>query len=387
MQQAQNTGSNINAGVKTGAELAQSIETLKNQRAQIEQKKQELYMQKFEKVGSWFDTVAKMEDGPAKKAFAGEFIPKGIAALGLENEFDPTALKMFQGDPTSVKFLVDQVRRGGLDASVLITAGKDPETAAKLLGAAKNGMLRKNFEDVGALQQAITGREGSLLSASKFREEQVQKNTRTDTIAQNQFTRQQQAQSAAGQVELSKKVADSFAKFTSEGGMAAAESKLSKIDEALSQLESGKIKTGTISTKVPGARSDLGQATVNPDVKALGDSIKSAISLKGSLDSQFSQREAELAFARAFDPALPTNKNIEKLRAMRRELKNDLKAKQGQYEQQGFLEKKFTGKYQPSDRQRSVYRNASPDQQAAIIKRLQSEQGISAEAARAGLEQ
>lgn len=183
MKSAQETGSNFLGGLKTGAGLATAISNMQTQRAEIEQKKQDIQLKKYDKVGSWFETASKMEDGPAKKAFVNEYIPKGIEAIGLGKAFDPTSLKMLQGDSAGTKFLIDQVRKGQLDASALYNAGKDPEAAAQLLAHAKDGMLQAQFENAGNLQQTINNSTGAIDTASKFATSEEGKLARSNLLA------------------------------------------------------------------------------------------------------------------------------------------------------------------------------------------------------------
>lgn len=118
-------------GASKGIELASHIQNMQAQRQKLEQQKAEALQAKFAKVGDWIETAAKMPDGQAKKAFVNNYIPNGIAALGLNDKIDPTVLKMLSADPNFGTFLVSEIQKGNTDTGILAS----PDGMAKLMAS------------------------------------------------------------------------------------------------------------------------------------------------------------------------------------------------------------------------------------------------------------
>ena len=161
----------VNAVVQ-GAELAMKQEQLQQQRAQLEQRKQELLVSKFNKLGDWFETAQKMPEGKDRQAFVKNYIPQGIQAMGLQNYVNPTSLEMLQGNPTLGTYLVSRVRDGSLDFQALLKNLGDPAALAKLVPDAAA------FGSTQELQTVVSQEIGKLSEAEKFRMTEAGKATR-----------------------------------------------------------------------------------------------------------------------------------------------------------------------------------------------------------------
>lgn len=127
-------GQQLTSNIKSGAELAQGIEQVQNQRAQLEQKKQELQMQKVDKLTSAMEAGAKMKSKSARNAFFKNYIPQMQAALGLQDFIPEATLAMIQADPQqALKFslLKDKINNNKMTYAEA-TAKMDPEEWAML---------------------------------------------------------------------------------------------------------------------------------------------------------------------------------------------------------------------------------------------------------------
>ena len=116
--------SKSDAGWQTGIQLAQMKQQREQQMQQLQQKQQELQLAKYEKLGNWMDSYAKMPEGGAKKAFGDNFIPTGIKALGLEDKIDPTVMQMMLKDSDYATGVVGMIRDGRLTPTDLNDAEK-----------------------------------------------------------------------------------------------------------------------------------------------------------------------------------------------------------------------------------------------------------------------
>lgn len=148
---------NAGSGFAEGAQIAFHAQQLQQQNQEIEMKKQQIQMAKLDKVANWFEAGSKMDDGGAKKAFLGNYIPNGINALGLTDTFHPDTLKMMSSNPLIVPYAKNEIAQGRLDASTLYSALAQPDKMADLL-ASKGFKQFGAAEDVkAALQDSIGG--------------------------------------------------------------------------------------------------------------------------------------------------------------------------------------------------------------------------------------
>ncbi len=169
-QNASNRDQNPGSGFAVGAQIAQHAEQLKQQRAELQQKQQQLQLAKLDKAAGWFEAAGKMEDGAAKQAFLKNYIPNGIDALGLSDAFHPDSLKMMQGSPMVVPYVKNEITQGRLDPSELYGALAQPDKMAAL-------MNRPGFKQFGAMEDvkgAIQDSIGSIVkeadTAAKYKQ-------------------------------------------------------------------------------------------------------------------------------------------------------------------------------------------------------------------------
>lgn len=152
-----------------GAELAIKVEQNAQQKQQIAQEQQKMQLAKWDKVGGWFDTLAKMPEGKAKNAFAKNFIPKGLSAMGMQDQIDPTVLEMMQNDSKLATYLRSEITAGRMDVKALM----DPDTIAKSYPDA----LR--YGDASAIAKTVEDNPEAMVKAT----EEAQKNSATAAAA------------------------------------------------------------------------------------------------------------------------------------------------------------------------------------------------------------
>lgn len=116
---------------------------------------------------------------------------------------------------------------------------------------------------------------------------------------------------------VGQKAADeSFAKDAADyyygGGKASVEKNIALLNSAIDELRTNPDLTGGISTRLPVLGSDTAQDTINPKMAAVRDQIRGAIqgTLKQVLGGQYTEREGQAIFNRAFNPRLSTQENV-----------------------------------------------------------------------------
>jgi hypothetical protein len=113
-----------------------------------------------------------------------------------------------------------------------------------------------------------------------------------------------------------KKADEEFGKDASEyyygGGRATVEKNFQRLGDAIGKMEGNKNLTGGFTTALPWLGDDKAQDFINPDLAAVRDEVRGAVqgSLKQILGGQYTEREGEAIFSRAFNPRLSTEENI-----------------------------------------------------------------------------
>lgn len=119
------------------------------------------------------------------------------------------------------------------------------------------------------------------------------------------------------------------------GGKATVEKNLQRLEGAINKLrgnpdpKTGRPTgdthlTGGWSTKVPGLGADAAQDVLNPEMASVRDDIRAAIqgTLRQVLGAQFTEKEGEAIFNRAFNPRLSAQENVRRATAELQSLRN-----------------------------------------------------------------
>lgn len=305
----------LGQAIERGAQLALKRQQLQQSQAQIEAQKQQILLQKYDKFGAALEKADKIKDERLRGTYLSKYVPRVAADIGLP--LDATTLEMLKSSPearANYNKIRLQVASGALP----------PEEGIALLQPEELAAYGTN--------SIVDSAQAALLEKGKDRRAQMQ--------AQAVQQRADIAFKQTGPRVVAQKIATDYTKFNSGGGLASAENKLEKVRGVLKDLEQGKIETGTtktfLATSTPLIGGEKALAKLNPKVKAAQDTVRSGINLKSQLDSQFGDKAMNEAFARGFDPNLPTEENIKKLRSMVKELEGDIKNKVRAFRQQGL---------------------------------------------------
>lgn len=326
LQSSQKVGEGTADSFAKGAELALKREALEQENLKLQQEKEKVMLAKFEKLGQVFDTYSKMPEGAGKKAYGKNFIPNFIVANGFDKVIDPTVMEMMQGEPALAAFWRAEITNGRMTMEDLMNVMKDPTMVAKQLPAA--------LQEVTAAQMQSTLDDYSegFVKANEERQKNLAQQQQLEAASK----RQQTEIAATGPQEVAKQTAKDYSQFQTKGGLANINSRLKKLQQVLSDLESGKLVTGKGITVLPYGASEGVLARLDPKLKAAADDVQGAVNIKEQLGGQFTEREAFTQYQRAFDPRLPTAQNITKIRATIDELKQNVENKVSAFREQGF---------------------------------------------------
>lgn len=172
------------------------------------------------------------------------------------------------------------------------------------------------------------------------------------------------------------KAADtSFAKDASEyfygGGKSTVDKNLGRLGGAIDELQKNPNITGGITTRIPGLASDVAQDTLNPEMAKVRDDIRASIqgTLRQVLGPQFTEKEGEAIFNRAFNPRLSGAENARRAKAELDALKNMAAQKEQsmqQFMQSGTLSGFSPKSAQPVEMMKSSSSAADGEAQAAM---------------------
>lgn len=309
-----------------GAQIALQAEELQQKRQMLEHQKQQLIEAK---MGKFAEAVEKGQQytGKAQTNYYNKFLPQYRTAIGLQDMISDDALQFNGASEEMIRrqgSLISKVNRREITMEKALEIYHDPQKMADMFGGSPDVMNSAPLDRTFSAE---------LDKAEKAAE-----------INRAAMTKQAIDINSKGDVAVAQKLGADYANFTAGNGQSGATAKLKKLDAVIKGLESGKIQTGTLTGSIPGLKSGVVQAVVNPALKNAMDDVQGAISLKSSLDSQFSAQEAELVLSRSFDPALSTKDNLRKVRALRDELRGDLANKMTEFGKQGFLKGAKGGK-------------------------------------------
>lgn len=117
-----------------------------------------------------------------------------------------------------------------------------------------------------------------------------------------------------------------YSEFRAGGGSANLKKNIGLLESAVGDLKSGKVKTGGMT----GFLGNDVQDVINPQVSIARDKIRAAIqgTLKQVLGAQFTEKEGEAIFNRAFNPRLSNEENARRVQAELDSLKEMANAKE-----------------------------------------------------------
>ena len=186
------------------------------------------------------------------------------------------------------------------------TGIKPTETSTlKSLGTDSASLYSKAAEQQKALQSQ-TSAEASQSRLFNQQENIIALKAKKDALTQ-------------GQVAVDKDFAKNYSEWQLSGGHEGALTKISALEDAKQKLIDNPNLTGPTKLPTTGA---IG-AVINPETMQVKDQVLQAIqsSLRQTLGSQFTEKEGENIFKRAWNDRLPAEKNIEKLDATIADLK------------------------------------------------------------------
>lgn len=312
---------NPGSGFQVGAQIAMHAQDIQVQQKQLQQKQQELQQAKFAKFA---DAVEKGQQytGKAQSNYYNKFLPQYRDALGLKGAISDDAMQFNGTSPEMIQALgalISKVRQGTLTQEQALDIYHDPQKMADMYGITQTAL------NSSPLDQKL------LEELGKSETTQVNNNA----IMQKQKNEQAQA----GNVELAKETAKSYNAYATGGGKSGMQGALARLGDAATALETGNVKTGGLTTKIPGFKSDNVQSMVNPDMVNMKVQAQSAMNtvLRATLGSAFTEQEGERVLAQVWDDRQPPSVNAAKLRNKISELQQNVGNAETEFKKQGFL--------------------------------------------------
>ncbi len=309
--------------MQTGAQLAQAASNVQAQRAQMEQQKEQIQVQKADKIMEAIEKGNNFKDKAAQNLYFKNHVPGMVKALKMEEFFNPEIMSYIQQSPDVRNKLVglrldiqDKINNGQLKGANILQYAQSKLTPEEL------PMLDTD----------------SLLEQQKFAASEEGKSYRAQLVQQGQGERQGTQIDSKGKTALAETVAKQYADYIGAGGRASINASLKKLDEAATALETGKVVTGGKSTVIPGFKSDEAQSIINPQLVEMKSQAQSALNsvLRQTLGAQFTEAEGTKILNQVWDDKLAPKVNAKKVRDKIAELRTGVKDKEKLFKEQGF---------------------------------------------------
>jgi NACalpha-BTF3-like transcription factor len=367
IQQAQKAP-DITGAVESGAKLAQTAEQIKMQRQQMEDRKQEVQMQKANSIVDTIKIAAQSKDRNLRNFMLKKVVPGKVAALGMDKFFTPETLEMLQSsDEVQKKVLGLQLQLDQQVRSGEITGAEAYQRAQSVLS---------NPEELAMLDT------DQIFEAQKFSASEEGKGFRAQMVAEAAMAKQRDTQESTAKVTLARNTANRYDDYLAGGGKSGMESSLRLLEDAAKSLETGQVTTGGITTKIPGFRSDAVQSEINPKLLEARTQAQAALNtvLRATLGAQFTEKEGERLLNQVWDDKLAPAVNARKIRAKIRELRENLKNSEKAFVKAGLMTEEAA-----QEKKKTTFKDISPAAQKVAIELYMKQKNVSEKEARKAL--
>ncbi len=172
-QNASNEDKNPGSGFAVGAQIAHANQQLQIQRQQMEQKQQELTMEKYSRVGQAWEVAAKIPAGPLQQAYVQKALPTITTGLGMDSNISPDVMAMMQKEPQIASVAMAGVISGKYDPGILqdqtLYAKTYPELAQQFSAAEMSRtMTDRNPEMMKAYQENLQRQSAQKVAGMKI---------------------------------------------------------------------------------------------------------------------------------------------------------------------------------------------------------------------------
>ena len=164
----------LQGAVKTGSELALRMEQAKQNRAKLEQQKQEFELKKIESFATQIFKMDKMKDPKSQQVFQNNYLPKIAAASGMEYDKGQISFLTTPENRAKLSYLKGLAEKGEIGPKVILDIMRDPEGTLPEVGLpaafAAGLSIGKVGESIGEGTSKFLGRQ-SQERAGGFRED------------------------------------------------------------------------------------------------------------------------------------------------------------------------------------------------------------------------
>lgn len=364
----------LGGAVTRGAQLGAHIQEVQNQRVMIEQKKQELQMQKAVAVTDTLKIAASSKDKRLKDFLLKKVMPGKIKALGMEEFFPPQTLEMVQTSDSAMEKVL------GLQLDLEDRVNKGEMSGAQAYQKARQ--VLSNPEELALFDG------DRLFEAQKFNVDQSNRMDRTALVQSGQAQRQQTQIATVGDVELKKDVAKSYNTWVAGGGLSAREKAKNIFESAINRLRNRDVVLGTVGKNIPWVGNPEKFPLGDEKAKALLDDIRGGISIREKTgDPNPTQTQIDSIMNRIIDPRLSNEENIKKLEMELNAMNADTKNKVNTFKRFGYgAEEPQGNKSDKKDGKSGAFKKLSAEAQALVIKKKAAATGKSEDQVRKELE-
>jgi len=308
--------------------LVGKIQQVQTQRAQLEDMKQKMADAKMNK---FLDALEKGKhfEGVARNNYYTKFMTRLRDSLGLTDQFPDESLNFATSNDSNINrmsYILSGMRSGKMDTAKALEIINDPSQLALIPGY-QPGMFSTPItkEESEAMGKA---EEFALTESGK-----IQRNQSTTQAAQHRLDTNIAATPYKAAVN---DASDNFKLYDSGGQGAGINANIEALEGVISDLKTGKVKTRTVGTWVPGDTAK--KAFVEEAVSARAAAHKAIqASLRATLGSAFTEEEGKRILENTFDIQLSPKENIKRLEAEIKKIKETKKTAEAAFRRYGFM--------------------------------------------------
>lgn len=231
----------------------------------------------------------------------------------------------------------------GLEAFIASRKAAQEEAQSKALlalQAAKEKLAAQRMDQEQARQNEALALQRDTLAETK------RKNKADEAINLGKISssnKKAEDKMTPGQIQLDKEFAKEYNDYVALGGSQAVASNLQRLDSAISNLEGIQKQGAGVERGAAILLPDSVRGIVTPQYKSIEQDARTNVLalLRATLGPQFTEKEGERIFAQTFDPTLPPETNLSRLRSLRDSLRSQAAAKEQSikaFEQSGSLQ-------------------------------------------------
>lgn len=289
-----------------GAQLAIENEKLQQSRMQLQQKQRELQNAKVDKLYEFLGNARHYTNSSDRNNYLKSAIGyRNILGLSPDEIPDSGILSLGSDENMGRAYTLHSM------------VEREEISAAEALDLATNPMKRDKFAQIIPTPAELMNKSPDLTLAQKEVLDRENAKQVAAISAQAAADRQSVDIGSKGTIAADQSFGKEYTDYKATGGFAEAEKNLQKLRESSNWLKTGKAEAGSYLAAIPWGIGEKLTDLTDEQLASVRDNVRGAIqgTLKQVLGGQYTEREGEAIFNRAFNPVLSSKENARRIDA------------------------------------------------------------------------